>query len=184
MAKAVLPGEFISTEEEFEPGQNTFAENGSILSDSVGKVIENNRQKAVHVEKPRPVTPAKVSDIVYGEVMLVKDNSVSLSIFIDSESNERKVLSHTFASLPVRFVSREYVKDLYEMFKIGDLVKAKIASVNSYGIDVRTNEPELGVIRAFCSKCRQPLHLFGQNLKCLNCGSAERRKISNDYSLK
>jgi exosome complex RNA-binding protein Csl4 len=28
------------------------------------------------------------------------------------------------------------------------------------------------------------LHLFGPSLKCLRCGSTERRKISRDYLLK
>lgn len=182
--KRVLPGDFISTEEEFEAGENAFAAQGSILSDSVGTVIENRGQKTIGVLKEKNVAAVKPNDLVFGSVVSVRENSVHLSIFSEPDENERKVLLRTFAYLPVRLVSRHYVKNLHELFKIGDLVKAKIAAVFSYGIDVRTNEPELGVIRAFCSRCRQPLHLFDFQLKCLSCGNAEKRKLSKDYSLK
>jgi exosome complex component CSL4 len=182
--KAVLPGEALSTEEEFEPGKNTFVEGGEVLSDSLGVAVEDSRQKTVSVEKAVDVSPAQVNDIVIGEVMLVKENSVSLSICTGQGERGRKVLLRTSALLPIRLVSRDFVKNLRDMFRIGDLVKAKIASVSPFAVDVRTNEPELGVIRAFCSKCRQPLHLFGARLKCLGCGSTEQRKISRDYSLK
>jgi len=182
--KNVLPGDFLSTEEEFEPGSNTFAENGSIFSNSVGKAVKDSKQKTILVKKPKDISVADVGDIVYGEVMLVKDNSVQLSIFTEPSEGNRKVLSRTIASLPIRLVSKDYVKNMRDMFKIGDLVKAKIVSVKPYGIDVRTNEMELGVIRAFCSCCRQPLHLFGRQLKCLRCGKGEQRKVSQDYALK
>ena len=182
--KRVIPGDFLSTEEEFEPGRNAFAEAGEIFSNSVGTVQEDNRQKTVSVKADVDVSSIKPNDVVFGEVMLVKDNSVGLSIFTETSHGSRKVLVNTYASIPIRLVSRDYVKNLKDAFKIGDLVKAKVFSVKPFGTDVKTNEPELGVVKAFCSKCRKPLHLFGRQLKCLSCGSSERRKISSDYLLK
>jgi exosome complex component CSL4 len=184
LKKNVLPGDFLSTEEEFEPGKNAFAENGEVRSDSIGKAAEDTRQKTVSVEKHMDILPARINDTVVGEVVLVKESSANLDILPEPDEHKRKVLLHSSASLPIRFVSRDYVKNIHDMFKIGDLVKAKIASVKPFGIDLKTNEPELGVIRAFCSRCRQPLHLFGAQLKCLACGSTEQRKLSREYSLK
>ena len=180
----VLPGEFLSTEEEFEPGKNAFAENGEILADSIGNKVEDGKQKIVLVEKAKDVSSVKVNDLVIGEVIRVRDNSVSLSICPEPAAEGRVVLLHTRVSLPIRLVSRDYIKNLKGMFKIGDLVKAKIFKILPYGTDVKTSEPELGVIRAFCSNCRQPLHLFSSQLKCLSCGNTEQRKLSSEYSLK
>tara|TARA_Y100000310_G_C20698559_1_gene827539 strand:- start:1266 stop:1823 length:558 start_codon:yes stop_codon:yes gene_type:complete len=182
--KRVIPGDFLSTEEEFEPGQNAFIEEGSIRSDSIGTVVENTEHRTISVEKTKNVIPIKKGDIVFGEVGLVRDSSVILYLSTVEADHTKKVLSVTRASLPIRMVSRDYVKHLKELFKIGDLVKAKIAFVAPYGIDVRTDEPELGVIRAFCAKCRKPLQLFGSQLKCLGCGDTGGRKFSTEYSLK
>lgn len=182
--KRVLPGDFISTEEEFEAGNNAFESNGNIRSAAIGKVVENRLRKKVSVEADENVVPAVIGDSVYGIVVFVKDNSVRLDIIPEPSEKDRKVLTAYSASLPVRMVCRDYVERLKDFFKVGDIVKAKIASIHSDGIDIKTNEPELGVIKGLCTKCRKPLHLFGQTLKCLACGSTEERKISTEYMLK
>jgi len=94
------------------------------------------------------------------------------------------VINQRHAMLPIRNVSRQYVESLRDNFRIGDLIKAKIARAGPLGIDLTTAEPGLGVIKAFCTRCRHPLHLFGRTLKCLGCGHTERRKVSKDYLLK
>jgi len=86
--------------------------------------------------------------------------------------------------LPIRNVSTRYVERLKDEFKIGDLIKAKVVKASSLGIDLATDDFSFGVVKAFCSKCRHPLQLFGQSLRCLNCGSSERRKVSSDYFVK
>jgi hypothetical protein len=43
-------------------------------------------------------------------------------------------------------------------------------------IDVATNEKGLGVIKAYCSKCRQEMQYSNEKLMCLNCGNIEERK--------
>jgi len=182
--KKVFLGDFLSTEEEFEAGNNAFSDNGEIRASATGTVLEDSKQRVVSVNATKQVSEAKPGDIVFGRVMLVKDNSVVLAIYMEQEPGKRKVLSHTIASLPIRMVSKDYVERLKDMFKVGDLVKAKIAFAKKFGIDLRTDEPELGVVRGFCLKCKKPLHLFDQGLKCLKCGHSETRKVSGDYSLK
>ena len=182
--KTVLPGEFLSTEEEFEAGKNAFPDNGEILAAAIGEVVEDSKQKTVSVQGQKNVSSIRPGDLVLGVVQTVRDNSVTLSIIPQPIEGGRKILAHTRASLPVRMVSRDYVERLKDEFKIGDFVRAKVAKVEVAGIDLRTDEPDLGVIKAFCSRCREPLHLFESQLKCLSCGSNEKRKISQDYTLK
>ncbi|MEM4575406.1 MAG: RNA-binding protein, partial [Archaeoglobaceae archaeon] len=43
------------------------------------------------------------------------------------------------------------------------------------------DEPEMGVIKAFCRSCRGELALIKGKLKCTRCGKEESRKLSNSY---
>lgn len=176
-----LPGDHLAAEEEFSSGENTFEENGEIISDSMGTALKDSKQRSVSVLAQKKLLPLKVGSIVLGKVTVVKSSSVGIEIFAGRNGNDRQVVYSSFASLPVRNVASGYVRNLGENFKIGDIVRAKVAMVSPVGIDLRTNEQDLGVIKAFCSKCRQSLNLFGRMLKCTNCGSSESRKISSEY---
>ena len=78
-----------------------------------------------------------------------------------------------------------YVKTLTSLFKIGDIVKCRVAMVSRHTIELETrSSPELGVIKGFCSRCRKPLKLFDQFLKCGSCSNEEQRKLSTEYILK
>ena len=180
----VLPGDFLTTEEEFLPGKNTFSDDGTIYSDSSGEAVFNQKEKKVSVEKKREVLSLDIGSIVYARVMLVKKSAVLVDIIHAEKDNMERVISNSNASIPVRNVSRDYVKSLNDYFKIGDIVKAKVSFTSEYAIDLRTNEPDLGVVNAFCSKCRHSLHSFGSKLKCTSCGNTEQRKLSKDYVFK
>ncbi|MDD5148316.1 MAG: exosome complex RNA-binding protein Csl4 [Candidatus ainarchaeum sp.] len=179
--KCSLPGEFLATEEEFSKGENTFEENGDIRADSTGLPSEDKKYKIISVSKQKNLVPLSAGSIVFGTVMLVRTNSVSIEMHPLNLKSERQVIGASYAMLPVRNVSREYVEDLKAQFKIGDIVKAKVAEAKPWGIDLRTNEKELGVIKAFCSRCRQPLQLSVTGLKCTSCGNSETRKLSSEY---
>ncbi|MBN2067453.1 MAG: exosome complex RNA-binding protein Csl4 [Candidatus Diapherotrites archaeon] len=182
--KRVLPGEQLSTEEEFEPGPNTYADDGNVYSASLGTVSVDSRHKSIDVESDRKLNTLKPGTVVYGSVFLVKESSVIVSLRQCPDKEDRRVISQGNAMLPVRNVSRDYVKSLRDNFRIGDLVKAKVSRASPLGIDLSTVDNDLGVIKAFCSKCRKPLHLFGHSLRCLSCGSREQRKLSSEYLLK
>jgi len=182
--KTVLPGEAVATAEEFVPGRNVFESDGEILSDSAGIVSVDPKFKEVNVDKRREVSLLDRHSVVLGRVRLVKDSSVLIDVISAEHDGKEKAVNVTVAMIPVRMVAREYVKNLRDFFKIGDIVRAKAEMVSRFAVDVRTNEPDLGVVKAFCSKCRQPLHLSGQELKCISCGSNETRKISSEYVLK
>jgi exosome complex component CSL4 len=181
--KLVLPGEFLSTEEEYVPGKNAYECEGNVCSGSTGHIETNNKTKEISVKPIKQLQPLKEGNIVYGIVTLVKENSLTISLCQPLEG-EKQVIGQSSAMLPVRNVSREYVESLRGCFKIGDIVKARITKLTPQAIDVSTNEPGLGVVKGFCSRCRKPLHIFGHSLRCLSCGSSEPRKAARGYLLK
>ncbi|MFH1240321.1 MAG: exosome complex RNA-binding protein Csl4 [Candidatus Diapherotrites archaeon] len=180
-----FPGDFLSTEEEYMPGKNTYvSDEGDVCSDSLGKSEIDTTEKSVSVEKMKNIEMLDVGTIVYVRVSMLKPSSVFVEIFAAEKDGKKRVVPSAMAAIPVRNISREYVEKLGDFFGIGDIVKAKVSFYAPYGIDLRTNEQELGVIKAFCKKCRKPLYLFGKQLKCRSCASNEQRKIANDYMLK
>ncbi len=182
--KVVSPGEFLSTEEEFIPGKNTFEENGEIFSGSTGLVVEDLKSKEISVKPSSEPVKIRPGSVIFGRVEVVKDSSVLVEMQ-NVYGADKKVFTSSFAVLPVRNVSRDYVERLRDFFKVGDLVKARVAKIlPGNNIDLETNSPDLGVVKAYCSRCRNPLQLFGSSLKCLKCGNTEGRKISKDYLLK
>jgi len=181
--KLVLPGEFLSTEEEFVPGKNAFDSDGNLYSGSLGHVEEDNKTKEISVKPVIPLQMLRPGSIVFGRVSFVKENMVSVSLG-KNPKDMRQIVAPTSAMLPVRNVSHEYVESLRGCFRIGDIIRAKVAKVFPAGIDLATDHPDLGVIEAFCSRCRQPLHIFGHSLKCMSCGHTEVRKLASGYLVK
>lgn len=181
----VLPGDFLSTEEEYISGKNTYvSEEGDVCSDSLGKLDIDNKEKSVSVEKLKNAEILDVGTVVYARVSMLKPNSVFVEVFSAEKDGKKRVIPGAMAAIPVRNIAREYVERLGDFFGIGDIVKAKVSFYATHGLDLRTNEQELGVVKAFCKKCRKPLYLFGKQLKCQSCGSNEHRKIADDYMLK
>ena len=60
-------------------------------------------------------------------------------------------------------------------------------------VDLSTKREDLGLVKAFCKKCRHTLikieekpktnrgRMPNNNLKCTFCGNKEHRKIAQDY---
>lgn len=186
----VFPGSFLSTEEEFLAGKNCFqGENGDIYSDCVGIEQFDAEEKVVNVvKKTRDIHYLEVGHVVFGMVSLVKEQSVMVDIldaFDPKDPSKKIVFGSPLAMLPVFSVSQRYVKSLDDFFKVGDIVKARVDSIASAGIDLETKSaPSLGVVIAFCSNCRQQLKNFERTLKCSNCAAIESRHLSFDYLVK
>jgi len=179
MEKIVVPGEFICTEEEFAEGKYSYESDGKLYSTILGKPESSKEYRDVSVKGAKNIRSLRRDDIVYGRVMLVRDNSVGIEMLsAEGSSGERIVIGNSFASIMVRNVSQSFIRNLKAEFKIGDIVTAKVDSIKPYGIDLRTNERDLGVVIGFCSKCRTRLENAGNEFKCIACGSNEHRKIA------
>lgn len=170
--KYYVPGETITTEEEYLAGKNTFDDNGLIKASCLGEVVfdENQKEVSIKCNKKNALT---LGDIVYGKVVLVKDKVAVLDI-VKAEGD--KVLPITKAQIPVRDIHEGYVTSAKKYFKIGDTVKAKVVSVSELAMDLTTKAEGLGVVIAYCGKCKEPMNFSNDKLMCLNCGNAEERK--------
>jgi len=172
MKNAIMPGETLTTEEEFLAGKNTYAENGLIKAATFGNANFNNDTKEVSVEG-KSIETIKEGDIVYGVVSNVKETS----IIVDLKKGEGEIIiTTTRAQIPVRNISNEFVSKTRDFYRIGDIIKAKISKISDYGIDLETKGKGLGIIKAYCSKCRHEMTPGQGRMRCLGCGSVEGRK--------
>ncbi len=174
----VLPGERLGEEEEFESGAYAFVdENGTIRASVMGTPAVDQRVHRADVLPKRIVKPLDVGSVAVGRVVIIKNSAAVIEMLRAENNGEPRVISMSYASLPVHKIARQYVRTIRETLRIGDIVRARVTFVAPFGIDLATEEPGMGVIRAHCRKCRSILHAFGARLKCTNCGSDEVRKI-------
>ncbi|MEI7961061.1 MAG: exosome complex RNA-binding protein Csl4 [archaeon] len=169
----ILPGEFLATEEEYAPGRNARAQEGRIISTTVGRPEFDETKKIARV-LGKTIRELKEGDTIMGQVMLVKESSAQIHLLF--AENNKKITGITVAQLPIRNVSNEYVTDLKKKIKIGDLIRAKVMQANELGIDLSTKEKGFGVIKAHCTNCRTEMNYAEGKLTCQNCGSVEERK--------
>src|SRR2546428_42056 len=78
-------------------------------------------------------------------------------------------------------VSEEYTEDIHDMYRLGDIIRAKVIQVKP-SVQLTTAEPNLGVVKALCSVCRGPLEVRGRELYCPRDERTERRKLAADYA--
>jgi exosome complex component CSL4 len=70
---------------------------------------------------------------------------------------------------------------MYEVCKAGDILRAKVISDKNRVLHLTTNDKDLGVVYAFCSRCGQSLAQKRFIMRCPECGNTERRKTASDY---
>ena len=172
MKTILVPGETLTTEEEFLPGKNTFTDNGLIKSSTLGNGVLDNTTKEASVQGNEIQTIA-VGDIIIGLVTNVKENNVLIEIR-SVEGGKKVTVSN--AQIPIRNISNKFVSRTRDFFRIGDVVRAKVSQIDEYGIDLDTIGKGFGVTKAYCTKCRHEMEYGHGKLMCLNCGSVETRK--------
>jgi exosome complex component CSL4 len=178
--KIVFPGEQVSTSEELLPGEGTYEEDGIIRSSVIGKYFVDNKNREARV-KPSASTPVviKKGDIVLAEVNSVRSSMIIADV-IHVVGKKRAISGDTNGTLHVSEISNGYVEDPASEFALGDIFRAKVTQADP-SIQLATKDKDLGVIRAHCKLCRNPLEKKGNMLECENCGHKEKRKTATDY---
>jgi len=180
--KFVLPGDKLSTSEELLSGEGTFEEDGIIRASQVGTYFVDSKNKKAKV-KPLTSTPVilKKYDIVLAEVRMMRSSMIIADV-IHIIGSKRSISGDTNGTLRVSEISKGYIKDPSDVFSLGDIFRAKVTQVKP-SIQLETKDQIFGVIKAFCSKCRQSLIKKDKILECEKCGNQERRLISNDFGI-
>ena len=177
--KFVVPGEKLGVIEEFMPGPGTYVHNGTIYSKITGRTLVDVLSKKVSVYPVVHTAPVpRVGSIVIGQVYNVQSKIAIIRIWRIG----KKLLSGFFSGiLHISDVSRGYVEHMNDVYKTGDIVRAKVISEKNRAYHLSTAEKNLGVIYAFCSGCGHLLNLERGRLKCPRCGNIEKRKVASDY---
>lgn len=179
----VFPGQFLTVEEEYSPGQNVWlADDGRIFADSVGVLDYDVKNRVVHVKKQsKSNLPLDAGTIILGQVAIVKDSQVIVDFISAQKDGVSRTLTFSGGTIMVSRAAQSYVKRLKDFYKVGDLVYAKIVDVKPYGVELACNEPSLGVLYAFCTRCKHPLNRNGEGVVCPSCGQTDVRKLSDAF---
>lgn len=133
--KVVIPGETIIEGEDYLPGEHTEKRDGKIISLRYGLVESQNG--LVKVIPLSGVYSPRRGNVVIGQIENITQNGWIVEI--NSAEN---------AFLSVNEVPRYVNKDaMEEVFKIGEMVIAKIWSIGKRGIDLSIQSHGLGKIR-------------------------------------
>jgi exosome complex component CSL4 len=175
----VVPGERLGVIEEFIPDSGTYVKDGVIFSKIVGRELLDLLNKRVSVY---PLTEGvafpKVGTVVIGQVGNAQSDNVLVKIYKIGKKN----LTGEFGGiLHISDVSDRYVNAMTDVCKPGDIVRAKVISEKNRVFHLSTNDKNLGMLYAFCSRCGTLLEPQRYELKCPKCGNIERRKMAPDY---
>jgi exosome complex component CSL4 len=175
----VLPGERLGVIEEFTPDAGTYEKNGVIYSKIVGRALCDLQTRRVSVYPVvNEVVVPKVGTIVLGQIGNAQSDNVLVRIF---RVGKKKVSGNFGGILHVSDVSDRYVEAMSDVVKTGDIVRAKVISAKNQVFHLSTNDRNLGIVHAFCSRDAALLSQDNYDLKCPKCGNVERRKIAPDY---
>jgi len=176
----VLPGDFIGTSEEFLPGSGTYEADGNVYAANVGTVQINSKERSVSILPRTDVPPIpKVGDIVIGRVSDIKGSVALVNIARIKGQEDREIATPEQGAIHISNVKNAYVKDIAYEFGYQDIVRAKV--IDAKTLRLSTDGRDLGVIKAFCSKCTTALKRKGGKLECPKCKRMETRKIAEDY---
>ncbi len=181
----VSPGEILAVLEEYDGGEGTYIdlENGVVRAAINGIPVYDDRAKIVYVKPVKLPKAPKAGASVLGIVTQVRHDVVLLDLIGEVELHPVPRFKGEFSgrfsgAINVANIADEYVKDIFDYYKLSDVVLAKTLNAsNPYHLT--TVPPQYGVIYATCSKCGailQPVN--NRTMKCPRCGRVEKRKVS------
>ena len=175
----VVPGERLGVIEEFIPDSGTYVKDGVIYSKIVGRELLDllNKRVSVYPLTEGAVVP-KVGTIVIGQIGNAQSDNVLVRIY---KIGKKKLSGEFGGILHISDVSDRYVDSMNDVCKPGDIVRAKVISEKNRVFHLSTNDKNLGMLYAFCSRCGTLLEPQRFELRCPKCGNIERRKMAPDY---
>jgi exosome complex component CSL4 len=184
VVRGVQPGDILGVEEEFQPGEGVYVdERGFIRAGVVGEARLNPEAKVVFVRRLRqPLTPKPGLSVV-GFVTGVRHELVLVELYGLVSLSPRVSWVGEFpgvftGGIPISQISGEFIRDVYEYFRVGDVVLARVLNSTS-PYQLTTKPPQYGVIHALCLNCLTPLEPTSQkSMRCPRCGNVETRKVS------
>ncbi|HEX4919891.1 MAG TPA: exosome complex RNA-binding protein Csl4 [Candidatus Bathyarchaeia archaeon] len=175
----VVPGEKLGVVEEFDPGRGTVDVNGVVFSSQTGTVTVDGKRRVVTVKTVTgPVVVPEEGSSVVGIVEKVQEKMAIINIvMVDGKKME---LPFT-GMLHISNSSPRFERIMGEVCKPNDILRAKVIDTSQRIPKLTTVGRELGVIKAYCSRCGNELVLSGRILRCSVCRNVERRRLAEDF---
>ncbi len=174
MSKRVLPGDHLGNALELANGKNVINENDELYALVSGDLKQNERDVDVEPRK-------KISQLKEGMPMvcLVEEvlESKAFLVCVPEHPGEERTLGEVDAFLPVSNIRKGFVKTIRTELAAGDIVRAQIVSTKP-GVEMSTVEDNMGVLVAFCRRCRVRMDLKGNLFECSSCNTKENRKVA------
>ena len=167
-----IPGEKIASIEEYLPGDNTFEDNDSIRSTTIGEINLNSSERSASINRQKQITVPKVGDIIIGVVEANLPSMIAIAIkFV----NGKNVNSDLECICFTRHIRKKNIA------LAQDVVKAEIISHINGTIHASIDSPELGVLFTKCRKCFGTVVKMRDAVKCKDCGWIDDRKLSTEF---
>ena len=164
-----IPGDKIAMIEEFETGKNTFDDGQSIRSLVVGTAEFDKSNRVAKINESKKLVVPRPGNIIVGNVSALMNNMFAINVlYVDGRPTE--------AGLEVICQAKGAKKRI--LVRVGDIATAKVISLLNGVIHAVINEPELGVLFTKCNRCAGTIVPMGSNVKCVDCGYIEERKLS------
>lgn len=174
--KLVLPGDYLSSAEESEAGENTYTDKDEVYSAAVGE-NESSPGHALVKTKGRKLKAPAIGDIVYCLIFKASPNKAIGTCMPTAEVDGNGRGLSFDAVLPVTAIKQDYVREVRDEVRIGDIIKTKIQKITKSGIDISMLDHDCGVVCAFCPRCRKGMNLKEKVFICGICGWKDYKKI-------
>lgn len=153
-------------------GANTFDDGQSIRSLVIGTPEFDKANRIAKISGMRRPAVAKAGDMVTGNISALMNNMFAINIlYINGKP--------THSGLECICQAKGAKKRI--LVRVGDIVNAKILSLLNGVVHATISEPELGVLFTQCIKCSGKVVAMGSNVKCIDCGYIEERKLSTRF---
>lgn len=178
----VFPGEILCAYEEYIPSDWTYVDDGQVKASIAGRIVIDEVNKSISISSDNAPESLKKDDLIIGYITEVKSSKALVTIkkIIGSD---RDLIAGYKGYIHISKATSDYIQTLHYLFKIGDIVEAKVANVysNDY-VELTTSGDEFGIIKAMCVNCRQFMKLNREShkLEC-ECGLEDMRKLSINY---
>ncbi len=174
------PGDELAMAEEFSAGEGTFEDDGVIRASVVGRAEVDQKSRAIVVRSINYPPVLEIGDEVIGVIAGLKSSMAMVDVIRAVREREREVANREEGTIHISKISDGFVSDVKKCFKQRDVIKARVIQVKP-SLQLTTAGDDLGVIQAYCSKCREKLARSGRNLKCPSCLNIEERELSELY---
>lgn len=178
----VFPGEILCAYEEYIPSDWTYVDEGQVKASIAGRIIIDEANKSISISSDNAPKSLKKDDLVIGYITEVKSSKALVTIKKIIGSN-RDLIAGYKGYIHISKATNDYIQTLHYLFKIGDIVEARVANVYSSDyVELTTSGDELGIIKAMCVNCRKFMKLNKEThkLEC-ECGIEDMRKLSINY---